>query len=594
MQWAVELYDRDAVAAARQAVSIQEPWRLIERFAGLVRESGSEDERVAAEYIVERLESFGIAAQVYEPALYLSVPRSCSLTLLGDDQAALECKVPAFSRVTGEEGLEGELVQVSAARIRDTAALFTARVDSDLSHVGGKIVLAHGYAMPGIVGQLERAGAAGAIFINPGHAHEGIVTSIWGTPGLDDRERIPDIVVLNVPRAVGEQLEQRLRQGPCRVRLTTDLFHGWACCPLVVADIPGEQPEFVLIHGHYDSWHEGIGDNAVGDAALLEVARVAWQVRDRLRRGVRVAWWPGHSTARYGGSTWYADTFAMELRDRCVAQIDVDSPGCRWATNYDEVMWMAETEALAREAIRAGAAAEAAGMRPLRAGDYSFNQIGLSGFFMLLSNIPKQLAEQQGFYPVGGCGGNSDAWHTEGDTLEVADRDNLERDIHVYVEAVTRLATCEFLPFDYRAAVREIAAAVREYAEAAAHVFDVEPLLHECEELIGELGAFYGRAEQVVSDGAGADVRAALERTQLMLARELVPVNYARRRYYHDPALETPPVPDLAVLRQWPRLEGDDDGRRFLLAQALRGRNRVTDAIKRARERLAPWLAEAS
>jgi len=37
-------------------------------------------------------------------------------------------------------------------------------------------------------------------------------------------------------------------------------------------------------------------------------------------------------------------------------------------------------------------------------------------------------------------------------------------------------------------------------------------------------------------------------------------------------------------------MEDDPDGRGFLIAQALRGRNRVVDALKRARERLAGAL----
>jgi N-acetylated-alpha-linked acidic dipeptidase len=55
--------------------------------------------------------------------------------------------------------------------------------------------------------------------------------------------------------------------------------------------------------------------------------------RGELRRSVRIAWWPGHSTGRYAGSTWYADAFAIDLDENCVAQIDCDSPGCRWATS---------------------------------------------------------------------------------------------------------------------------------------------------------------------------------------------------------------------------------------------------------------------
>lgn len=591
MDWAHDLHDADTVRRARAAVSMDEPWQLIERFARLIRESGSDDERTAARYLRERLESFGIEPAVYEPELYLSVPRTCSLTVLGGEPEDLECKVPAFARST--DGLEGELVAVTTAAIRGTGDLFRSGADIEPGRVRGKIVLADGYAMPKVVGQLQRAGAAGAIFVNPGHAHEGIITDIWGTPALGERHRIPDFTALAVPKAAGDVLRARLAAGSCRVRITADLFQGWAACPVVVADIPGGGDDFVLIHGHYDSWHEGIGDNAVGDAALLEVARVAHRVRDRLARGVRVVWWPAHSTGRYGGSTWFADHFAMELRDHCVAQIDVDSPGCRWATAYDEVMWMAEAEGLARRAIRAGAGAEATGMRPLRAGDYSFNQIGLTGFFMLLSNIPEQVAREKGFYPVGGCGGNSDAWHTEGDTLAVADRDNLERDIHVYVEAVIRLATTPFLPFDYRATVAEIEEAVREYAAAAKGAFDVEPVLEECRCLRSALDSFYRAAEDAVRECGDADrppevwpLLHSYDRLQLALARELVPVAYCRRRYYHDPALETPAVPDLAPLRDWESLADDRDGRGFLLAELTRGRNRVVDGLKRARERL--------
>ncbi len=73
----------------------------------------------------------------------------------------------------------------------------------------------------------------------------------------------------------------------------------------------------------------GIGDNAVGDAALLELARVFHKNRAELALGLKVAWWPGHSTGRYGGSTWYADNFGLDLARNCIAQVDIDSPGCR-------------------------------------------------------------------------------------------------------------------------------------------------------------------------------------------------------------------------------------------------------------------------
>jgi len=63
-----------------------------------------------------------------------------------------------------------------------------------------------------------------------------------------------------------------------------------------------------------------------------------------------MAWWAGHSTGRYGGSAWFADTFAQDLAENCVIQMNCDSPGCRWATSYRSISLTSETEAAVTEA----------------------------------------------------------------------------------------------------------------------------------------------------------------------------------------------------------------------------------------------------
>ena len=62
--------------------------------------------------------------------------------------------------------------------------------------------------------------------------------------------------------------------------------------PLATAEIPGTDGsgDFLLVGAHVDSWYEGITDNATGDAALIEMARVLAAQRDALRRGVRFCW----------------------------------------------------------------------------------------------------------------------------------------------------------------------------------------------------------------------------------------------------------------------------------------------------------------
>ncbi|HEX5166468.1 MAG TPA: peptidase M28, partial [Thermomicrobiales bacterium] len=157
------------------------------------------------------------------------------------------------------------------------------------------------------------------------------------------------------------------------------------------------------------------------------------------RRSLWLAWWSGHSHGRYAGSTWYADEFALDLMEHCVSHINGDSPGCRWATVYDNVMRVEAAAALVSQIVKDVTGQESTGLRPLRAGDNSFNNIGIPLYFMLSSTMPEDLRLEKGYYGVAGCGGNI-AWHTEDDTLEIADRDNLRRDIALYATAVWRVA----------------------------------------------------------------------------------------------------------------------------------------------------------
>ena len=105
-------------------------------------------------------------------------------------------------------------------------------------------------------------------------------------------------------------------------------------------------------------------------------------------------------------------------------------------------------------------------MRPPQAGDYSFNNIGLPSFFMLSSTMPDTLRHEKNYYDVSGCGANI-AWHTENDTLEIADRDNLFRDMRVYAALLLRFLNAPLHPFDFTATAAEFATTLDQYAEAA-------------------------------------------------------------------------------------------------------------------------------
>jgi hypothetical protein len=61
------------------SAELHEAWALVERFAGLDRTSGSEDERRAAEYSTGRLETFGVEYDRHDPELVMSVPNHASV-----------------------------------------------------------------------------------------------------------------------------------------------------------------------------------------------------------------------------------------------------------------------------------------------------------------------------------------------------------------------------------------------------------------------------------------------------------------------------------------------------------------------------------
>jgi hypothetical protein len=318
---------------------------------------------------------------------------------------------------------------------------------------------------------------------------------------------------------------------------------------------------------------------------MLEIARVFWQNRAQLKRGVKVAWWSGHSHGRYAGSTWYADTFAVELAKSCVAQVNCDSPGCRWANTYNELTATTETWKLIDSAIRDTTGITPNPERPPRAGDYSFNGIGISSFYMLSSTMSQEARDEKGYYPVGGCGANIQ-WHTEDDLMPIADRDNLLRDIKMYAASILRVTNAPLLPFDWRAVTAEFKQTLTTYANAAGEVFDFGPAFSAVDELDQALTALYA------TEPATEAAIASFNRAQRMLSRILVPVNYSRALpFHHDPAVEVPPLPDLEPALTAARIAGDTHQEGMLRAHLLRGRNRLVWALTQAKEEVAVALS---
>lgn len=583
---------RDLERRLVDGLSDAEPRALLERFATLERVSGSAGERTAAEYLVFRLRALGLDPRVHEAALFLSRPERSELRAWtdGSDSGPWEVmsRPPAFSKSTGGARIEGLVVYVPASyptRVVDWHAVPHAALPPEgADPVPGRVVLTEGYGTAGAVHAFERRGALAQIHVHPGDSvHEGNCTTVWGAPTHDSLSRRPRTPVVCINRPDGERLITRARRGPLKVSIGTWLDEAWHSCPLPVAEIHGsdDPEEFLLVHGHYDAWHAGVGDNATGAAALLELARVLYRNRAELKRTVRLAWWPGHETGRAAGSAWYADRFADEIDEWCVGHMQVDSPGCRYATAYDEMAWMAEAAELCIDAIADATGQPARGHRPPRAGDYSFNQIGVTGWFLHGSAIPQAERQARDLPVVPGAGGHP-AWHTAADNLAVADMPALLRDLKVYVTTIVRVANAPLHPFDYTAAVLEIAAAIQRYQAAGEGHIDLSPVKQELSRLRHAVSAWRSDAATAVArHPADQALRRRLNATLRRLARVLVPLGYARgERFDHDPAVPYSAVPRLEAALHV--ASAPDAVRPFLLTALARERNKVAAAVREA------------
>ena len=562
-------------------VNADAAWPLVEAFSTMPRWK-PEDVEASAHDIARRLTALGVPVDLLEANLYLSIPYEASVEAGGETLAS---KPPAYS-VSCPQGLTGMLHHIPGTLSANVSSFYEKNRDEAAAaadRIRGKIVLTDGFASPNKVLEFQEKGAIGVIAVNPGvDRHWGICSSIWGTPDLDDLPRKPAIPVAVVNNADGNRLIELAKTGGSAT-IRTRLEEGWFKSLVPVVNVTGtiEPEKFVLLAGHYDSWDVGVGDNATGDAALLEIARLLWHNRDKLRRSVRIAWWPGHSTGRYAGSAWFADAFALDLDENCVAQVNCDSPGCRWADVYENVACMSEATALCKSVVHDLTGLEFEGERPLRAGDYSFNNIGLSSFFMLSSTMTVEKRKQMNYYTVGGCGGNI-AWHTENDLMDIADRDILIRDIKVYLGAVMAVANADILPFDWRATTAEFAATLETYRKAAGgDAALLDPVTTALAQLSRALDGFYAG----ISAGSvsSADANAAIQG----LARILVPLNYTRGpRFTHDPALPVPGLPALSVATELATHSSETLG--FARTQLMRGANRTAAALRQAMRLVGP------
>jgi hypothetical protein len=561
------------VEAVLADVRPDEMWSIVESFSKIDRTSSSAGERRAVAQLEEVLERLGIPHRRHEIRAFISIPGPASLEILSPESFEVPAITPSFSISTSGAGLSGLLTYVGP---RDPSLVTTRLEDFPGIDIRGRIALLRGYPDPELIERAERAGAVGVVCIAPSPRLVNMIAStVWGNPTPEDAERFPAIPIVTVNEDDGRRLEALSGAGEVAALLQAETDTGWKTLPLLVAEIRGaiEPERFVLIGNHIDSWHEGVTDSATGNGALLEVARVIHAHRASLRRSLRVAWWPGHSTGRYAGSTWYADHFFDDLHDNGVAHMAIDSPGVRSATAI-ETEGMFEAKAFLEEVLEARVGRKIEAIRDNRYNDESFWGIGLPSL-TLYPAIPLGHADR-----AKDAGGSAYGywWHTKEDSLDKADRDLLVRDTRLYLALLWPLLTRERLPFDFGPVARQMRASVEALAHGAGEHWDFGPTLRRIDAFEDAVSALQLRSATALGERA-----ARFNAASMAISRALNPALYTcAGPYHHDPALLLPLFPCLRHAERLAVTDPASDQAGFLKVGLLRESNRVHRALDRA------------
>ncbi|MEO7712220.1 MAG: M28 family peptidase [Gemmatimonadaceae bacterium] len=594
-------------AAVRALVT---PARLEQHSRRIVeheRLSGSPGENAAIDYIVATLRADGVPFEIDTIRAYASDPISATVELLRTDGSVdLTPKSITVAFSHSVTGLDAPLVDVGDARnlpeldaatgaqlgfapdgsapvreveptpgtnrgeARPTIAPAFTREQLQ-QRLRGAIALVTGTPGPEDAWKLQQLGAAGAVFVNPGERlNDLIATTVWGTPSARDAHRIPRLPVAEVKRSDGDAIRARLADGTTRrVRMSARTKQGWKTLRMVVARVtPGMDASpnapFVLFGGHIDAWYHGATDEGASNATMLELARAFHAQRAQLRRGLVVAWWPGHSNGRYAGSTWFADHHFSELRDRAIAYVNVDGIGQMGAKTFTAATTVS-LSALATDVVRTRTGVtDMRVSRPGRDSDQSFNGIGLP-LFQLNEN---RSAEDGGYW----------WWHTPDDTFDKIDFTVLKRDTDLYIDAIAALTSAAVPPIDAIAEVAALGAMLTQRQAMSGGRLDLTVAIARQARLLSLLREIQPR---LATKRTGGDAGITLVR----ILRPVHRVIYTFGGEYHpDPAVAFGPLPGLSGARSLAGPMRDDD-RGFTETSLVRETNRVVDALDEAIER---------
>ncbi|QKG83704.1 DUF4910 domain-containing protein [Kroppenstedtia pulmonis] len=293
------------------------PERIYNHIAKLAAEdnarvTGFKGEHKAADYIVKKLDGYGLDVdRQYFPVLAF-MDNGSELTVNAPVQKKIESSNFNYTRPTPAEGLTREVVDAGLGTQDDFAGI----------DAKGKIALIKrgDISFYDKAQNAAKAGADGAIIFNN---TSGVLSGTLGEPS--------DIPVIGLGQATGEELKTLVQKdAPVEITMKVDVELKPSYSQNVVGTIKAKKgneknTKTIIVGAHYDGVNSpAANDNASGTATLLELSKAL--AKKNMHHNVKVIFF-GAEEIGLVGSQHYVNTMSNKERQSVAAMINMDMVG---------------------------------------------------------------------------------------------------------------------------------------------------------------------------------------------------------------------------------------------------------------------------
>ncbi|NGY04466.1 M20/M25/M40 family metallo-hydrolase [Solimonas terrae] len=388
------------------------------------RFAGSDGYEHAVIWALQKLQAAGLKNVHAEPVI---LPRwvrgrsEVSLEVSSVDNVPLAAAAIGGSVGTDAQGIEAEVVrvesldqlrQLTTAQVRGRIVFIDQRIQPSRdasTYVAAYPVRKYAPAEAG------RKGAAAILIRSLSTAQDDVPHT--GDLDYGDAPKIPALALSNV---AADRLSAVVRAGGATVTIKLDTRElGAVYSAYVVADVPGQTDEIVLLGAHLDSWDitPGAEDDGAGVAIVTGAARAILRHAKKPKRTIRVVLYADEEFGEIGARA-YADAHAAELGRHVLAMEADGGSGPVWRLDSK----LPDVGAPFRLALLDA-------LKPFGIADGSHDGGGGSDIKPLMMQGVPVLGPRQDMSRY------FDVHHSAADTLDHLDRAGLRQNVAVYASA---------------------------------------------------------------------------------------------------------------------------------------------------------------